>query len=200
MDDASPKLVDAIPEIIGVTERRLSRKLNTPEMEASTSLAIVDGAAVLPVDFMEMRAAYIDYQNFRTPLNAMSVADFNQGFASDSLGRPAYFAISGQNMMVRPIPDLTYAITLVYKQMLPYLSDDSPRNWLLTKWPDLYTAACIVTASAYGFEDERLPLVSSNAEALLDEVNMSGDKARHSQGPLVMRAPVSDFVRRPLYR
>lgn len=199
MDDASPQLVAAIPEIIGVTERRLSRKLNTPEMEASTSLAIVDGVATLPDDFMEMRSAYIAYQNYRTPLNSLSAADFNQGYASDYQGRPQYFTISGSNMMLRPMPDLTYAITLTYKQFLPFLSDANPTNWLLAKWPDLVIASCIVTASAYGFEDQRLPLVSSNAEALLDEVNRAGDKARHTAGPLVMRAPVGDFRPRSYY-
>lgn len=193
MDDASPQLVAAIPEIIGVTERRLSRKLNTPEMEGSTSLAVVDGVASLPDDFMELRAAYIGYDGYRTPLNAMSPADFNQWFSSDNLGRPQHFAISGQNMMLRPLPDLDYAVFISYKQVLPYLSDDNPTNWLLTKWPDLYIAACIVTAAAYGFEDQRLPLVSSNAEVLLDEVNETGQKARHTAGPLVMRAPVGDF-------
>jgi len=195
MDDAT--LTDRLGEIIGLTERRLSRKLNTPEMEASTSLAIVNGSAVLPVDFMEMRAAYIEYDNFRTELASLSPADFNLHYSTEYTGRPTQFSVSGSNMMLRPLPDLTYSVFLIYKQMLPALSDGNPTNWLLTKWPDLYIGSCIVTAAAYGFEDQRLPLVSSNAEALIEEVNEAGQKARHTSGPLVMRAPVGDnYLRR----
>lgn len=193
MDDTT--LGDRVQEIIGLTERRLSRKLNTPEMETSTPLAIVNGVATLPSDFMEMRGAYIDYQNLRTDLTLLSPSDFSLHYASDNTGRPSHFSISGDSLMVRPMPDLTYSITLTYKQRLPALSDGNPTNWLLTKWPDLYVAGCLVTAAAYGFEDQRLALLSSNAEALIEEINDAGQKARHTAGPLVMRAPVGDFRR-----
>ena len=193
-DDST--LTATIPEIIALSERRLSRRLNSPEMEALTTLAITDGAASLPSDLLEIRSLFIDYQNRRTQLTAISEADYDQAYASDYTSLPRFYAVSGSSVMVFPLPDLTYGLTLRYKQAIPALSDINTTNWLLTKWPDLYLAHCLLVASDFGYEDARLDWATTKTEQLISEVNDAGRKLRYGSGPLIPRPPVTDIAGR----
>ncbi|WP_420140145.1 phage adaptor protein [Sphingomonas sp.] len=195
MDDSSDTFIARVPELIALSERRLSRKLNSPEMEASTTLALTDGATVLPSDLMEIRNVYIEYDNYRSKLKQETLEDFNFGYNTTETGRPYAFSLSGGNMNVRPLPDQTYAITMTYKQFLPALSDDNPTNWLLSKWPDLYLAHALLTAVDFGFETERLDWATNKAETLIAEVNDAGQKMKWGAGPLVPCPPVRDVPR-----
>lgn len=182
-----------IGEIIALTEKRLSRELKTPDMEGSTTLTLANGTVALPTDFMEMRSAYIVADNRRYTLSPETEQDFTQGFNQLAVtgAIPTRFNINAGNLSVRPIAD-SYPISISYKQMLPALSDSNPTNWLLLKWPDLYISASIVTAALFGFEDDRLPLLDTNASNLIEEINNAGRRSRYGTGPLVAKAPVGD--------
>ncbi len=185
MDDAT--IADRIPEIIGLSETRLSRRLNTPDMEASTLLTISAGGATLPTGLMAIRAAYVDYDGYRTPLSVVSQEDFNQGFQPADTSRPSKYAVIGNRMVLRPYPDLPYTVALTYKTRLPALSDANPTNWLLTQAPDLYLFHTLLMAEAYGWNDARLGLIGGTVEDFINEVNRTGSKKRYGDGPLVAR-------------
>ncbi len=185
MDDTT--IADRIPEIIGLSETRLSRRLNTPDMEASTVLGVTNGAATLPDDLMAIRSAYVDYGGYRTPLLAVPQDDFNQGFQPADTSRPSRYTVSGNRLLLRPYPDLSYGIALTYKTRLPALSDANPTNWLLTQAPDLYLFHTLLMAEAYGWNDARLGLIGSTVEDFINEVNRTGSKKRYGDGPLVAR-------------
>lgn len=193
----STTYASVIGEIIALTERRLSRELSSPDMEGSTTLSLTNGTTALPSDFLEMRKAYIVFNNRRYPLEPETEQDFTQAFNEVAVtgAVPTRFNVSAGNFSVRPIAD-TYPVAITYKQALPALSDANPSNWLLAKWPDLYISASIATAALFGFEDARLPLLSANADALVDEINTTGRKSRYGTGPLVAKPPVGDFGRR----
>jgi len=193
-DDST--LTATIPELIALSERRLSRRLNSPEMEASTTLAITDGTATLPTDALQIRAIFIDYDGRRVPLQVISQADYDRSYNSDVTGRPIYYMVSGASINVLPLPDLTYTLGLRYKQSIPALSETVTTNWLLTKWPDLYLSHCLLTAADYGFEDARLDWNTAKTEQLIKEINQAGSKLRYGDGPLVPTAPVGDFMPR----
>lgn len=185
--------VDVIGEIIALTEKRLSRELSASDMEGSTTLSLVNGTTALPTDFLELRSAYIVFNDRRYTLEPDTEQDFTQGFNQTVVtgSVPTRFNIGTGNFSVRPIGDV-YPVSITYKRAIPALSDANPTNWLLAKWPDLYISACIATAALFGFEDSRLPLLSANADALVEEINTAGRRARYGTGPLVARAPVGD--------
>lgn len=185
MDDAT--LADRIPEIIGLSETRLSRRLNTPDMEASATLQINTGIATLPDNLMAIRAAYVDYDGYRTPISAVSQEDFNLGFQPSDASRPTRYAVIGDQMMLRPYPDRDYSISLTYKSRLPALSSANPTNWLLAQAPDLYLFHTLLMAEAYGWNDARLGLIGGTVEDFINEVNRAGSKRRYGDGPLVAR-------------
>ena len=189
LDDSAANINPA--ECIGLAERRLSRLLNVPEMQATTTLDASIPSMDLPTDFREVRECTLD----TTPqvlLEATSPSTLRLLFPSNRVGQPQVYAISGSSLLVAPSPDAAYTIRLAYKQAVPALSDSSPTNWLLDKHPDLYMAASLAMAEFRGWNDARLPLLKSWYDELIGEVNEAGQRARHASGPVRMRATVTD--------
>ncbi len=185
-------LTSVLPQMIALGERRLSRRLNTPDMEATATLTITNGVAPLPADLMELRGIYIEYDKVRTNLAEMSQSDFDNLYTTDYTGRPMHFTVQAGNIRVRPLPDLTYPISITYKRKLPPLSDANPTNWLLMQHSDLYLFNSIAVSEFFGWNDARLPMLKGWVDELIDEVNKAGQSKRYGVGPLVARAPVSD--------
>jgi hypothetical protein len=188
LDDSAANINPA--ECIGLAERRLSRLLNVPEMEATTTLNAGTGAIDLPADFREVRECTLDGSP-RIPLEATAPAALRMLFPSSRVGRPLAYAISGPSLLLGPAPNGTYTIQLAYKQKIPALSDVSPTNWLLAKHPDLYVAASLAMAEFRGWNDARLPMLKGWYDELIEEVNQAGQRARHGAGPIRMRAAMT---------
>jgi len=178
-------------ECIGLAERRLTRLLNVPEMEVTTTLDASVPMIDLPQDFREARECTIDMSP-RIALEPTSLATLRLLYPSSRTGRPQAYAISGSSLLIGPSPDAAYTIRLVYKQAIPPLSDARPTNWLLAKHPDLYMAAALAMAEFRGWNDARLPLLKAWYDELIAEVNDAGYRTRHAGGPIRMRAMVTD--------
>jgi hypothetical protein len=67
-----------------------------------------------------------------------------------------YTIIGARRAYLRPIPDGTYGIRLVYYQALTALSADADTNWLLTSHPDIYIGAAMIELCIVLENDERL--------------------------------------------
>jgi hypothetical protein len=189
LDDSAANVNPA--ECIGLAERRLSRLLNAPEMEATTTLDASMPTIDLPADFREVRECTLNTSP-RIALEQTSLATLRTLFPSSRIGQPQAYAISGSSLLVAPSPDAAYAITLCYKQKIPALADDNPTNWLLDKHPDLYVAASLAMAEFRGWNDARLPMLKAWYDELIEEANEAGRRARHGSGPIRMRASVTD--------
>ena len=189
LDDNAANINPA--ECIGLAERRLSRLLNVPEMEATTTLDASVAVIDLPQDFREVRECTLDISP-RAPIEPTSLATLRLLYPSSRTGQPQVYAISGSSLLIAPAPDAAYTIRLVYKQAIPALSDANPTNWLLIKHPDLYMAASLAMAEFRGWNDARLPMLKAWYDELIEEANEAGRRARHGSGPMRMRASVTD--------
>ena len=189
LDDSAANINPA--ECIGLAERRLTRLLNVPEMEVTTTLDASVPTIDLPQDFREVRECTIDISS-RAALEPTSLATLRMLYPSSRVGQPQVYAISGSSLLIAPSPDAAYTIRLVYKQAIPALSDARPSNWLLARHPDLYMAAALAMAEFRGWNDARLPLLKTWYDELITEVNDAGYRARHAGGPIRMRAMVTD--------
>ncbi|HWI85711.1 MAG TPA: hypothetical protein VNT42_05225 [Sphingomonas sp.] len=189
LDDSSANVNPA--ECIGLAERRLSRLLNVPEMEAKTTIDAGAATIDLPSDFREVRACMLNMSPL-VPIAPVSIAALRSLFPSSRTGQPQAYAISGSSLLIGPSPNAAYTIILTYKQAIPSLSDDNPVNWLLAKHPDLYVAASLAMAEFRGWNDARLPMLKAWYDELVGEVNEAGKRARYASGTLRMRATVTE--------
>jgi hypothetical protein len=178
-------------ECIALAERRLSRLLNVPDMEALTTLDASSDTIELPADLREVRACMLN-STPRIVLEQASPAAIRVLYASTRLGLPRTYAVNGSSLLIAPTPDASYTIQLRYKQAIPALSDARPTNWLLTKHPDLYVAASLAMAEFRGWNDARLPMLKAWYDELVEEVSEAGRRMAHAGGPIRMRAGVTD--------
>jgi hypothetical protein len=74
-------------------------------------------------------------------------------------------------------PAVTGDAQITYKRALPALSNTITTNWLLTRAPDAYLFGALVHAEFYGWNDERLPLIKSALDEMIEEMRLDSEAA-----------------------
>ena len=93
----------------------------------------------------------------------------------DDWGGHKSVTISGANLLLH------------YWVKITPLSDANTTNWLLTKYPDLYRYASLMSAEGFLKNDPRIPLWAQTAANILAEVEQHDEDDLYSGGPLVSR-------------
>ncbi len=130
-----------VPDFIALCEQRLNygdavnSGLRVAEMEKRALIAVVDGVASLPDDYLEARlfrgtAAPFAPLEFRTPGGAAAAY-------GGTLPPPA-------------------TVDLYYYAKIPALSDASPTNWLLTKASNVYLYGSLLESAPFEADDARM--------------------------------------------
>lgn len=185
-------LQDDAPDFIRLAEARFRRVLVMPDME--TAITVTPAASVaLPVDFDSFRS-------FGIPgwpaFDQLAPADFNRiplgPDGSPITGQPTKFMVAAGVMQFWPVPDKAYAAALTYRVTIPALGPSVESNWLLAKHPDAYLYATILQAEAFGWNDDRIPLIKDALDEAIIEINQSGTRARYGSGPLTMKPATSE--------
>lgn len=94
----------------------------------STSTVAQQQAYALPSDFMEL--VRLDYITSGTGANAnyqkiIPMTPNQRDLISDIQGRPAYYWLQNNNIMLSPIPDAVYTLHLEYAYMIADMVNDS---------------------------------------------------------------------------
>jgi hypothetical protein len=174
-------LTATIPDFIKLAENEFNRTLRTIEMEATAALTITSGAVAVPADFLGAKSLYIanTLLDYITPGEALE---------DDSTGVPRWYTIVDGQFVFRPSQSTTG--TLYYYQSIPALTSGNTTNWLMTKHPDLYLFATLAQAEFYGWNDDRLPLVKSRTEEIMEQINKAATKERYGGRRLVTQSRV----------
>lgn len=185
---------DDVPDFIRLAEARFRRVLVMPDMEAD--ILITPAASVaLPVDFDSLRSFGISGS---ATLNLIPPAAFNalprDGNGSPLTGQPEKFTITAGVMRFWPIPDKAYSAQMTYRANIPSLGPALDSNWLLAKHPDVYLYGTILQAEAYGWNDDRIPLIKGALDEALAEVMQAGTRQRYGGGPLAMMQPTHERI------
>jgi hypothetical protein len=89
---------------------------------------------------------------------------------------------------VYPSPDTTYQAEIVYYGKIPALSDSNTSNWLLSLSPDIYLYGSLLQATPYLRDDERLPVIASLYQRMIEDMNISNERTS-GQTSTQMRVP-----------
>lgn len=144
---ARADLTARIPEFVALAEAKFNRSLRTLDMETKVTYSITGEYVAKPAGLLEVRTIYLD----GAPRRSLQLMDMDTETSSSSTsGRPRYFAVTGDNFRFSPVPDGTYASTLIYYASLTTVSTGgTATNWLLTKHPDVYLYGTLVEAAPY---------------------------------------------------
>lgn len=170
-----------IPTFIRLTESRLNKVLDDPEMEVTATATATGQFLGLPVDFGELKS--ISVGGYR--LHGVTKADFS-GFRPIA-GIPRSYAIYDGQISFAPIPSAGSQVSIVYTRRIPALSDTNTTNWLLTLAPEAYLYGSLLAAELYLWNDERLPTFQAFFEDAVANLRADAEKRRWGAAPIAPR-------------
>lgn len=176
-----------LPDFIALAEAEFNRKLRTMDMDARSTATLSDSIA-LPADFAGIRSISIS----GTYLSYVSASDF---FSLDLNGEgyPFYYTIADGQFFFAPFPS-GGNVTITYHQKIPALTSTNATNWLMTRAPDLYLFGALAQAEFYGWNDERLPMIKSRVDEIIDQIEIEESKRSHGSASLAPRLQAPAFL------
>ncbi len=174
-------LAARVPDFIRLTEARLNRLLEDPEMELIASLVAAGEYTPLPADY----GAMVSISTGDGPLDAMGSVEF-AGLDRAVTGTPRFYTITDGAVSFAPF-NFTTPITLVYRRTLPGLSETNATNWLLDRAPDVYLYGTLLQASAFLVEDDRVGLWKSAFDEAVQELRIDAGRRKWGAGPIAPR-------------
>ena len=177
-----------IPEFISLAEAKFNRNLRTMQMETvSSGLTLTAGTGAY--DFPDNTLAITKFK-----VTADSVYELDQvskellvrKFPNNAQGLPLAFAIDGNQMVIRPLPDSDYYYELSYYEKVSDLQTNST-NWLMTLYPDAYLYGALMEAAPYLKDQAEIPLWDIKLNRVLEEIMSADRKDRWSGGSLFVR-------------
>lgn len=181
-------LTSRIPEFITLAEAKFNRNLRTMQMETVSSgleMTTGDGSYDFPANSLAITKFKISADT-NYELDQVSKELLVRKFPSSAQGLPLAFAIDGNQLLVRPLPDSDYTYELSYYEKVPDLESNST-NWLMTLYPDAYLYGALMEAAPYLKDRDEIPLWDVKLNRVLEEITSADRKDRWSGGSLYVR-------------
>lgn len=166
-----------VDTFIQLTEARLNRLLDDPDMEVSTTLT-GDGAS-LPADFGSMVSIGTADGN---RLKQMGNEEYASLLPISGVSR--YYTIRAGKIYYYPG---AANVTIVYRRRIPPLTSSAPTNWLLDHHPDAYFYGCLVQAFGWDNDDDRVAGWKSMFDEVIGELRADGVRRKWGSGPIAPR-------------
>ena len=184
---ARSDLTTQIPDFITMAEARMSRELETRSQEKRVQASTVGGNEylALPTDLREVREVKLN----TTPLTVLSYYSpvaLDEKFASGGQGKPLGYSIIGPELKLRPIPDTTYTVEIVYIGTIDALSATNLTNTILSRSPDAYLYGALAEAYAYLLDEQRAAQYLQRFNLAMDEIRRDEQRAHYGTGSLQM--------------
>ncbi len=168
-----------IPTFISLTEARLNRLLDDPEMEVRATTIGTGQYTTLPSDFKRMIGVSTGNNFELQQISSSQITSLDQ----TNTGEPRKFAIADGAITFAPI-NAAAPIAMLYVRRIPALTSGAPTNWLLEKAPDIYLYGCLLQAHLFGWYDERIPLFKAAYDEAIAEMKVDGDNRRWGSAPI----------------
>ncbi len=136
-----------INSFINLAQDRANRVLRIPVLEkVSASLPIVDGAVVIPSDYLEAKALTVDVSGTIIDLQRKDLPYvLSKGKRA---GNPRYFAREANKFILGPKGNITTA-KLSYYSVAPDLVNDTDTNWFVEYGTDLLLYGALAEQALY---------------------------------------------------
>ncbi len=171
-----------IPTFIKLTEARLNRLLDDPEMETRSTAIGTGQYTTLPDDFKRMVGVSTGNDYKLQQISGSAITSLDQTLT----GTPRFYSITDGAISFAPI-NAAANITMLYVRRIPALTVAAPTNWLLTLAPDLYLYGALMQAHIFGWFDERVPSIKSLFDEAIEEMKTDASNRRWGSAPLAPR-------------
>ena len=165
---------------IQLTEARLNRLLEDPEMEVTSNSFATGDYTALPADFGSM----VSISTGNGPLRQVGAVEF-AGYNTIG-GIPRHYVVTDGSISFAP-NNTTTPIRMVYRRRIPALSLTAPTNWLLTLAPDAYLYGSLMQAESFDMNDERLAGWKAMFDETIAELRQDASRRKWGAGALAPR-------------
>lgn len=183
-------MADTIVEgFIALAESEMNRKLRTRNQEVRETFTLstqYTDLTTLTNAVLEMRNLQINTDPVRA-LEYRTPYQLDNEMPSDTVGKPAYYTIHGDDLEVKPIPDTSYTAEASFYSKIAALSDSNTTNWILANHPNIYLFGALYYGNIYIEEPGSAQSYKTLFEAAMDELNKQEKNARYSGSPLTQR-------------
>ena len=181
-------LTSVVPTFIALAEADMQRKVRHWRMETRSTAQLDTQFSAIPADWAETIRFYLT-SGETARLELLSHAELldRKQRAGAVNGQPYYYAMTGSQFEIYPVPDGVYTGELLYFAKIPALSDAATTNWLLTDSPDAYLYGALVHAAPYLKDDARIQVWAALYQSAIDNLNAASDSARYSGTGLRMK-------------
>lgn len=181
-------LTSVVPTFIALAEADMQRKVRHWRMETRSTAQLDTQFSAIPSDWAETIRFYLT-SGETARLELLSHAELldRKQRAGAVNGQPYYYAMTGSQFELYPVPDGVYTGELLYFAKIPALSDVATTNWLLTDSPDAYLYGALVHAAPYLKDDARIQVWAALYQSAIDNLNAASDSARYSGTGLRMK-------------
>lgn len=178
-------LAALLPDFVTLAEARISRDLRLRK-QITTTTAVTTAAVqavTLPADWLEFENVSVQGSP-EQQLTYVPIEHLDSRFPSGGYsGRPVFYTIEGDSLLLGPIPDTEYTLNIVYYARFPSLLTASV-NWLMTSHPNIYLFATLIEAMFFTQNTEQLQLFTQRYEAELAQLQNVDDRSTHSGSSL----------------
>lgn len=181
--------VAQLPTMLRLAEARIDRLCMVPERETTVSLATVAGtqSVSVPTDYRHMTNARLVSATGH-PLELVTQGYLHDQYSNLS-GVPVVYALSSGSILLGPVPDAAYTLSLSYLSKLANLSPTNQTNWLLSENPDVYKFALLFQVSTWLEDLAAAEGYRAEMMAIIDEINLQAKRYRRARG-MRLRSPV----------
>lgn len=131
-------------EVLGVEGLRTGNQESVFNLSTTPGVQTVD----LPDNFLEMRKVWYTFNGVKIELPQRPISPMGRDEAWNVQSIPRTYSIVGSQMVIYPIPNDTYVLTLdAYQTVGPLATQGT--NWLMTVAPMVYLSGSILAGSPW---------------------------------------------------
>lgn len=182
---------EKLADIISLGEAGLNRELELLETDATiTGTASSREIDVTSLSVREPISLFINYQAQEYELLKKPEGSFPY---TNNVQEPRIWTMDGETIKFDCLLDAAYSFRFRYTSWFS-LSDATPTNWLLNKYPDLYLSASIAWGAKFVADDGTRARYAIDAAAMIQSINWL--ESKKNKGSLNVDPALSIIKRR----
>lgn len=186
---ARDDLTTEIKDFIALAEARMGRELDTRKQEKRATATTVanDEYISLPTDLREIRMVKINSAP-QNVLHYMTPIQLYEEYANNTIAMPRAYTILGSEIALRPVPDATYTIEMIYGEGLDRLGDNNTSNTILVRHYDAYLYGALSHAYTFLMDEQRARVYDSYFDRAMEEIKRDVESSRYGAAGLSIRS------------
>jgi hypothetical protein len=176
-------LATVIPDFVTIVESRIARDLRLRNQIVTTTLNAVASvqSVALPTDWLEFENLSVTLTGTPdTNLQYLTIEQIDAKYPNGGgTSRPFVYTIEGPNLLLGPVPDVNYALGVLYYARFASLIT-AGTNWLMTNFPNVYLYGALREAALFTMNDERAAHWDTLYTKTVKDVQDIDDTASHS--------------------